>query len=133
MALRDLRASIAPAESIRAQSLTATANGTGVDLRGYDSAAILIAVGAFAGTTPTGTLQIQESDDNVTFTAVNAADLQGGALPAMDTTNDEQVLERGYIGVKRYLRVALTAIAGAGASLPIAAVVIRGHPHVKPA
>lgn len=133
MVSRDLRSNISPAQSIQAAAVTATVNGSGVDLRDYGSAAIIIALGTFAGTTPSATVKIQESDDDSAYTDVAAADLQGGALPGIDTSNDAGVIERGYIGGKRYIRVAVTAISGAGASLPLAAVIVRGHPHLTPA
>lgn len=132
MATRDLRSRISPAQSLRPAARTATANGTGVDLRGFESAAVLIDLGTFAGTTPSATFKIQDSDDNSTFADVDAAFLQGGALPTIDTTSHEQVLERGYIGTKRYLRVIISAISGTSPSLPCAAVVVRGHPHIAP-
>lgn len=134
MASRDLYNSVSPASSIVAQAVTATVNGTGVDLQGFESADVLIDLGTFAGTTPTATIQIQESDDNSTFTAVAAADLIGGALPAtIDPTNDVALYERGYIGTKRYIRVAVTAVTGTSPSLPMSAVVVRGHARSKPA
>ena len=134
MAIRDLYNNVSPATSLSARAVAAAVNGAGVDMQGFDSADILIDLGTFAGTTPTATIQIQESDDNTNFTAVAAADLIGGALPAsIDTTNDETLYERGYIGSKRYIRVAVTAVGGTGPSLPMSAVVVRGHAKSKPA
>ena len=134
MASRDLYNKVSPASSILARTVTATVNGIGVDLQGYESADVLIDLGTFEGTTPSATIQIQESDDNTTFTAVAAADLIGGALPAtIDTTNDDTLYERGYLGRKRYVRVAVTAISGTGPSLPMSAVVVRGHARSMPA
>lgn len=132
MASQDLYNKQSAINSLRAAARTATVNGTGVDLRGYESALVVIDLGTFAGTTPTATFQVQESDDNTTFTAVAAADLHGGALAGIDTTNDEQLHVRGYIGTKRYVRVAITAIAGTGPSLPCSASIIRGHARVAP-
>lgn len=133
MATRDIYNSLAPASSIAAQAVTVTTNGTGVDLQGYESADVLIDLGTFGGTTPTATIQVQESDDNSTFTAVVTADLIGGALPAIDTTTDATLYERGYKGVKQYLRVAVTAIGGTTPSLPMSAVIVKGHARSKPA
>lgn len=133
MASRDLYNQIAPTHSLLPAARTATANGTGVDTAGYEAVVVLIELGTFAGTTPTATIQIQESSDDSTYTAVAAGDLQGGALPAIDTTTDEQVIERGYLGTKRYLRAAITAIGGTGPSLPCSAVVVRGSAVKLPA
>jgi len=134
MTMRDLASNISPAASIVAQAVTATLNGAGVDLRGFDAAAVILDLGTFAGTTPTATVKIQESDDNAAFTDVAAGDLIGGGqLATIDTTNDVAVYERGYIGAKRYLRVAVTAIAGTSPSLPMSAMVVRGRPHLAAA
>ncbi|MFC4768736.1 hypothetical protein [Effusibacillus consociatus] len=133
MATKDLYNNVSPAQSIRAQAVAAVLNGTGVNLSGYESATILIDLGTFAGTTPTATIKIQESSDDATYTDVAAADLLGGALPAtIDTTNDETVYKRGYIGSKKFVRVIVSSIAGTGASLPMSAVVVRGHARHMP-
>lgn len=125
--MRDLYNSLAPAQSIVPQAITATANGTGVDLSGYEAADILIDLGTFAGTSPTATVKIQESSDNSTFTDVATADLLGGAGSiAVDTTNDAQIHERSYIGDLQYVRVIVSAIGGTSPSLPMGASVVRG-------
>lgn len=122
----DIAAELKGEESIRAQSATATLDGTGIDLGGTRGKLVLISLGLFAGTTPTATVEIQESDDDVSYSAVAVGDLTGGGqLATIDTTNDEQIHERGYVGVKKFLRVAITAITGASASLPIAAMIVR--------
>ena len=55
------------AVSIVPDQYTAAANGTGVDLLGYDANAIVITRGAFGGTTPTATANLQENADNSTW------------------------------------------------------------------
>lgn len=95
--------SIAPAAHI------ATATGTSVDLGEARTAEIIVNCGTV--TDGTHTLSVQESDDNTTFTAVAAADLLG-SLPALTTSNGDQVHEVGYIGHKRYLR-AVATVSGA--------------------
>lgn len=98
---------------------TAAANSASFDVQNYDAVALLVNVGA-TGDTLSGTnrveLQVQESDDNSTFTAVADADLLKivtggqatgtfGILNAAGTVN--QVYLTGYRGNKRYVRVAL--------------------------
>lgn len=129
----DLHNDLSPVTSIQPQAVAAPVNGAGVSLVPFSSAVILVGVGEFAGTTPTATIVIQESDDDSAYTAVAAGDLYGGQLPAISTTTDETLYERGYKGRKPYLRVAVTAIAGENASLPMNAVIVRGHPSIKPA
>ena len=86
-----------------------TVNGTGVDLSGsgnfFRTAMLLVIAGAV--TDGTHTVSLQESDDNVTFTAVAAGDLQG-ALTAVTTGNVNTVQRQSYLGSKRYLRASVT-------------------------
>lgn len=130
--MRDLYSNLGFRSSIMSSTRTATVNGTGVDVREHDSVSLVVDLGTFAGTTPTATVRWEESTDNSTFTAIAAADLLGGTIAGIDTTNDETIYERGYIGTKRYVRCAITAIAGTGPSLPISAVVVLGNSFQKP-
>ena len=124
---------------------TASATSASFDLQNYDSVALVVNVGA-TGDTLNGTnrveLQVQESDDNATFTAVADADLLkvvsgGQAVGTFGILNSGgsvgQVYLTGYRGNKRYVRVALAnfgttstgtstdvlAIAGRARTLPI--------------
>ena len=128
----DLANDISAVVSIPPQVRTAAVNGTGVDLANYESAAVVIV----SGTITDGTgyvFEVQESDDNVTFTAVADSDL-GAAEPTLTATDDNVVKEIGYKGIKRYLRVAITSVTGAPATGGLfAACVVRGKPRVRPA
>lgn len=124
MAKKDLYHSIKPVQSIASQAVTAPVDGVGVDTKGYYGATVIIDLGTFAGTDPTATIAIQESDDNTNWTDVAAEDLIGGALPTIDTNTDAQTLHRSYVGTKRYLRVSVKSVSGSGASLPMSAVVL---------
>lgn len=88
---------------------TATATGTTVDLMtdegGFRSAMVLVSVGVV--TDATHTVEVQDSPDNSTWTAVADEFLQG-TEPAITSSNDERVHEIGYTGHKRYLRVVVT-------------------------
>ena len=132
MATVDVRSQVSAVASIRPQAVTAPVNGAGVDLAGFEGALILVELGTFAGTAPTATIQVQESDDDATFSPVAAEDLDG-ALPAtIDPTNDETVYELNYKGRRRYIRVAVTAVGGTSPSLPMSAVVIRTNARKQP-
>jgi hypothetical protein len=131
--MKDIKSDLGVSQSIAPQAVTATTNGTGIDLQGFNAALAVIDLGTFGGTTPTATIAIQESADNSTFTDVANADLLGGdQLAEIDTSNDVAVYKRGYKGTKRYLRVAVTAIGGTSPSLPMAAQIIRGHANDAP-
>lgn len=114
--MRDLSLDLTAEASIHAEDHAAAVNGTGIDLAGCEAALILVSV----GTTAPGTVAIEESDDDTTYTAVAAADLiepvAFDSTPAADT---EQVLS--YVGAKRYLRVTTSAAGDCGAF------VIKGH------
>ena len=71
---------------------------------------VVIDVGLW--TDGTHTFEVQESDDDTSYTAVAAADLQGTEPVVDDATDDAQVYELGYLGSKRYLR-AISTVASA--------------------
>lgn len=123
--MRDLVNNISDSTSLAPAARTATANGTGVDLQGFNSAEILFVVGTI--TDGTHTPKVQESDDNTTFTDVAAAD-QEGTLAALASSTNQAV---GYKGNMRYLR-AVSTVAGATTGGVYSAVVLRGNPNVGP-
>lgn len=134
---KDLYNALSPASTLAAKTQSDPSlpvNGTGVDRANFEGVLIVFDAGTLAGSsTPTITAEIQESDDNVTFAAVAAADLDGGLLPAIVAANDETLYERGYRGIKRYLRVSITAKGGTSPALPCSAVILRGGGRVYPA
>lgn len=106
---------VKPVQSVRAQSVSGTVNGTGVDTAGFDEALAIFDCGTI---TASGTLdvKIQESDNNSTFT-----DVSGAAFSQKTPSNDEAIYS-GRIKCdgsrKRYLRaVAVQATAAALASV----------------
>jgi hypothetical protein len=97
-------------QSLTPAARTASANGTGVDRQQtnamFQDALIIVSTGTI--TDGTHTIEVQESADNTTFTAVADADLQG-TEPAIGAADDNKIFELGYLGSKRYLRVIVTA------------------------
>lgn len=128
--MRDLKSNIKGVTSLQPQSLTAAANGAGVDLKGHDSAAVHFHNGAVGGTSPSFTFAVQESDDNSTFTDVAAAQLNGTA-PVV-TTSNVGVTVVGYMGNKRYLRAIAKTVTGTSPTLLSSASVVLGHPANAP-
>lgn len=105
---------------------TATANGTAVRLAGsdaYRSAMVVVQTGAI--TDGTHTIELQDSDDNSSFTAVADIYLQGSE-PAIGAANDNVTYYIGYTGTRNYLRVVST-VAGATAGGLYCAIVILGE------
>ncbi len=128
MSSADLYNNLDVVQSLPPAARTANANGAGVDMHGFHGAMVVVSTGTI--TDGTHTIEVQESDDNSTFTAVADADLQGSE-PAIAAANDNQVYRIGYMGTKRYIRVAVT-VAGATTGGVYGAVVVRGHPRKAP-
>lgn len=129
MSRLDIANHLSAVQSLKPAARTATANGTGVDLRNYNGAVAVIYVGTW--TDGTHTFELQDSNDNSTFAAVPAADLIG-TEPVVDAaTEDEQDYEVGYIGSKRFLRVIAT-VSGATIGAVHGASIVRGIPRKLP-
>jgi hypothetical protein len=128
--MRDLKSNIKPMQSLVPISRTAAANGAGVDVSGFNSAVVVFSSGAIGGTAaPTFTFEVQESTDNVSFTAVADADIRG-VEPVVTAAN--QVSMVGYIGYKRYIRAVLKTVSGTTPTLDCSATVILGNPASVP-
>lgn len=128
--MRDLKSNIKPVQSLVPATRNAAANGSGVDLAGFNAACVVFTSGAIGGTAaPTFTFEVQESSDNATFTAVADADLRG-AEPVVTAAN--QVSTVGYLGYKRYIRAVLKTVSGTSPTLDCSAAVVLGHPANAP-
>ncbi len=130
MALRDLlRKTLVTASLAPAARTNGTANGTGVDLRGFDAAVITVAFGAY--TDGTHTPSVQHSVDGTTYTNVAAADLDGAFSAVNSAGGANTVQSVGYIGAQRYVRAVMT-VSGATTGALSAASVIAGSPRNAP-
>jgi len=119
----------------QANRTNGTVNGTAIDLwsntvgdQVFRSALAVVQTGTI--TDGTHTVEVQESDDNSSFTAVADADLQG-TEPAIGAANDNVVYEIGYRGTKRYIRVTVVT-SGATTGGTFGAVLILGIPRRLP-
>ncbi len=126
--MRDLYNEISAAQTLAPAARTASANGIGVDLQGFDAAVVVVETGTI--TDGTHTIAVEESDDNTTFAAVAAGDLQG-TNPAIGAADDNKVYEIGYLGKKRYIRASVT-VAGATTGGVYGASVVRGSARKYP-
>ena len=129
--MRALHNDFSAVSSVRHDRQGSAANGTGVDLAAYEGAVAVLDVAALGGTSPNATYALQESDDNSVFTAVAAADLMGGGQPAAFTAAG--LVQRGYLGAKRYLRWALTVITGTSPTVTATGQIVRGYALHQPA
>jgi hypothetical protein len=142
--MRDLVNNISAVHTIGPAVLSADATGTAIDLRGFNSAVVLVEVG-IGGITFTSTNKVefilQDSDDGSTgWTAVDAKYVVGvsgvasGIIRSLVAAHAApSVVEAGYIGPKRYIRVFADFSGTHGTGTPIAVTVVRGHPTTAPA
>jgi hypothetical protein len=91
----------------------ATADATpaaGVDVTGFRDClmCIYLGVGATLAAGVYYTFTFEECDDDATWTTIVAADMEdglSGTRVVNATTEDEQLIVRGYKGTKRYVRI----------------------------
>jgi len=125
--MRDIANNLGIVQAVAPAVLSATNTGDGVDLLGFNSAAVVINTGAIAGAgdfTP----KLQESDAAGSgYTDVAAGDLVG-TFPA--SLAADSVVKVGYIGTKRYVRTVLTK--NSGTSIAAGAVVVKGRAASRP-
>lgn len=123
--------------SLAIAARTSAANGAAVDrqLSGasgtnewFGSAMLLVHTGTITDGTHAITLEV--SDDNSSWGAAAAADLQG-SLPSITATDDDKLYEIGYTGTKRYLR-AVTTPSGTTTGGVYGATILLGFPNVLP-
>lgn len=106
---------------------TATVNGTGIDLQGYDGA--LVIINADTVTDGTHTPKVEESADNSAWNDAAAADLVGTTLVAITAASVQKI---AYVGAKRYIRATVTVTGGPATGGKYNALVVRGFPSLQP-
>ncbi|MFF1297927.1 MULTISPECIES: hypothetical protein [unclassified Streptomyces] len=108
--MRDAYSNVTVRACLPIAARTASANGTGVDRyaggAAFQDAMVIVHTGAI--TDGTHAVDVQESDDNSAWNSVAASELQG-TEPSIGSTDDDKLYVIGYKGIKRYLRVAVTA------------------------
>ncbi len=113
-----------------------------VDLLGFDSADIMLSIGA-GGITFSGTNKIEfvltHSNDDSTYDNVTADDLVGissvtsGIVKSLTAAHATATVESfAYIGGRRYLKLLADFSGTHGTGTPLSSVVIKGHPHLSP-
>lgn len=123
--MKDLQAKLGALISVAFAAITATVNGAGIDLQGFNSAAVLILPGVISDGTHTP--KMQESVDNSAWTDVAAAD-QVGTFAVVATGVVQKV---GYKGTQRYIRVVST-VSGTTTGGVYGAAVLVGDASIAP-
>lgn len=124
--MRDIVHNIGVVQSIAPADLAANTIGTSIDLLGFDSVAFVATTGV---RTASGAfvLTLEESDDNATFTAVDADHYQAPIAGNLAANSTAKV---GYRGFKRYVRPVLTK--GSGTSIFASVIAIKGNAAERP-
>tara|TARA_Y100001973_G_C5177698_1_gene323053 strand:+ start:633 stop:1067 length:435 start_codon:yes stop_codon:yes gene_type:complete len=119
--------------------VTSDANGTGVDLQGFESAMVVVNTGA-EGDTLSGSVKfdfiLEDSDDDSTYTAVTSSTSvtegsvdSSGIFLTLDANGETpQISQIGYIGGKRYIRCKIDATGTHSNGTPMGVVVVKGNP-----
>ena len=130
MTLRDIRNNVDELHSLEpAVRPTGTYNGAGVDLQNFHSAMMVVYFGAY--TNGTHTPSFEHSDDNSSFAAIPAAELDGSFTAVASAAGANTVQRVGYRGSKRYVRAVMTVASGA-AGAASCAMVLRAHAGAAP-
>ena len=141
--MKDLHSALTAAVLIGAATLAADNTPAAVDLRGYDAAEIILAIGA-GGITFSGTNKVEfkltHSDDDSAYEEVTVDDMlgldsvgSGGIIKSLIAAHaDAAVYRFGYKGGKRYLKLLADFSGTHGTGTPIAAIALLGRGHDSP-
>jgi len=92
-------------------TITAVGDQTGVDLAGHEGDVQIILSGTAAGAAADLTFRIEESADNITYTAAT-----GGSFTAIGNAAYKEVITLNSNDLKRYIRLSCTAETGTASS-----------------
>jgi len=141
--MRDFLSNVAISQLIDPANTTADVDGSSIDLLGYGSALIVVSVGETGDTLDADNyieLELEESDNDSTFTDVDDADLRDAVDGTNDGTfalinaadEDDSVYFCQYTGSKRYVRPVINVTGTHSTGTPIGAIGIRGLPKYPP-
>ena len=140
--MMDLANNLIAVQSLAPAVRTADANGTGVDLQGFEGAMCVFDIGAEGDTLSSSVhfeVSLEHSDDNSSFSDVAQADIVDGTISSggiflkldgtaggnPDTTGE--IFRVGYRGGKRYIRVVLAKTGTHSNGTPIGAFIVKSH------
>jgi hypothetical protein len=140
--MKDLHSGVRVATLLPAALYAADNTPATVDLLGFQSAEVLLAIGV-GGITFSGTNKIEfvltHSDDDSTYTPVTTADMigvtiaSGGIIkPLVAAHATASSYRYGYKGGRRYLRLLADFSGTHGTGTSAAAIVLLGDPEVAP-
>lgn len=124
--MRDLYSNISAVPALPSASRSAAASGEALDLKDARRAVFIVNTGAVSGDGDFGAA-IEESDDGVTWEVAPDGHVQSDAPATLEAAS---VYRLGYIGWRRYVRLALSK--AGGTSIQIGAVAVLS-PLTRPA
>jgi len=125
--MRDLYSNIGAVLALAPAVKTAAGDGVAIDTYGFVSVAFVVNTGAVAGAGDFG-VKLQESDASGSgFTDVAAAQVRSNAPATLAASSSYKL---GYLGFKRYVRLALTT--AGGTSIAAGAVAILSDAQKRP-
>ncbi|MFC3163066.1 hypothetical protein [Ciceribacter thiooxidans] len=141
--MKDIHSDFTVVSAIGAAVLSADNTPTAIDLQGYNAAEILLAIGVGGITFDTTNkieFKVTHSDDDSTYTAVEAKDIlgvaavgSGGIIKALTAAHAAAAAYRfGYVGGKRYLKILADFSGTHAAGTPIAGLVVKGQGYNQP-
>lgn len=141
--MKDMHSNLTVVTAIGAAVLAADNAPAAIDLQGYNSAEIVLAIG-IGGITFTGANKIEfkltHSDDDTTYDAVDASDVlgvdavgAGGIIKALTAAHAAAASYRfGYKGGRRYLKLLADFAGTHGTGTPIAGLVLKSNGYNQP-
>lgn len=127
--MKDMHNNIKVVQAIAPAVKTDAETGATIDLQGFNSAEVIVTTGALVSAGDFGfKLQHSPTTENGDFTDVPASDLLGTAPAAAMAA--ASIYRVGYVGPRRYIRVA--TLDNGGTSLAIGAVAVLGEPNNAP-
>lgn len=113
-----------------APAVRTTGAATGSAVQWGDCQSVMAIITAATLADGSHVVELQDSDDNSSWSAVADAYLIGSE-PTITTSNDEAIHEVGYKGSKRYVRVVITST-GATTGGVIGASFLKADPYQAP-
>lgn len=135
--MRDLYENVLVTQVSNPSTGNTTRTSSTVDLQGFNSANVLVALGQ-SGDTLSGsvywTLKLTHSNDDSSYADVPVSDLsQNFATVVVNATNlDKATYGFGYIGGRRYLRAVATPTGTHTNGTPMAMIALRGDANYSP-
>jgi len=135
--MKDLANNLIAVQSLAPAVRTADANGTGVDLQGFEGAMVIFDIGA-EGDTLSGSVKVdvklEHSDDDSSYSAVvSNNDITDGSIDSNgiwatfdDNAESPAVVSIGYVGGKRYVRAVADFTGSHSSGTPMSAMVMKG-------